>query len=117
MEMLSDGNLLYSIVESKKATGGDIAPPGQIGKMNDTSRDFADLTSSEKSRIVNEGARCLFAERDIRRAIRVMDRLLDSKPKVKNSGGFDITQWKRIQRDVQDIKSSLKIDAPKITQS
>ncbi|RNJ79183.1 MAG: hypothetical protein D9C04_05600 [Nitrosopumilus sp. B06] len=117
MEMLSNGNLLYSIVKSKKDTYNTI-PLERIDKMGaDESGDFADLSSSERSRIVNEGARCLFAKQDIKQAIRIMDRLLDSKPKVKNSGGFNTTHWKRIQKDVQDIKSSLKIDAPKITQS
>lgn len=115
MEVLSDGDLLCSIVESTKGQANQPAAYWTNAKRESASvyrsKSFARLPASEKSRIVREGAGCLFSKRDVTMAVRIMETLAEQKPNFKSHGSMGTLEWKRIQRDVKTIKSSLQIGA------
>ena len=116
MDVLSDGNLLCGIAESKRdRENGDMIPIGRVADTEDPGGEperFEDLARGEQSRIVKEAAGYLFSRTDVDRAIKVVDDLLaqsdPAKRKVKGPSYFDARKWREIRGHVDSIKSSLR---------
>ena len=115
MDMLSDGNLLCSIVESRRdRDSGDTIPWEKVHETEPKgeSKAFEDLTQSERSDVIREAVGYLFSKGDVDRAIEVMDGLLASH--ASGHAGvpdFNADKWEEIRDHVECIKSSLRTDA------
>lgn len=125
IDVLSNGNLLCSIVESKKDyENNNVVPFEKVAEVTDSEYDspaFESLAPSEKSKIVRAAAEHLFSKDDVDKAIKVIDELLDSsdpsKHNITDSDAFDVDKWKEIRKHVTSIKSHLHDDALETTKN
>ncbi len=120
MDILSDGELLYNLVQSKKdAENNKIIPFQKMQKeayCNDGIMPmFADLTDSQKIKVTADAAKYLYAKKDLKKTFEIMDIVLDEKyiksiSKDKNQSKCDRISWSTIKEEMKNISSHIQQD-------
>ncbi len=119
MDVLSDGELLYNLIQSKKdAENNRVMPFHKMQKETNHEekiQEFADLTDLQKIKVTVDAAKYLYCKEDLKRTFEIMDIVLDEKyiksiSKYKNQSKCNCVLWGKVREEMKNISLHIQQD-------